>query len=70
MQIKAVEEELERARMKARLWQAAESELTWERRNDFDVESHEGEEEEEAPHPSLTNGRPTQSRQSATPTRA
>ena len=47
MEMKAAEEELEHARLKARLLRAAESELTWERRNDFreegvnEVETHE-----------------------------
>ena len=36
--VKSVEEELEHARLKARLWKAAESELAWERRNDFEEE--------------------------------
>ena len=35
MEMKAAEEELEHARLKARLLRAAESDLTWERRNDF-----------------------------------
>ena len=45
--MKSAEEELEHAQLKARLWKAAESELMWERRNDFreeganEVETHE-----------------------------
>ena len=46
MEMKAAEEELEHARLKARLLRAAESDLMWERRNDFreeganEVETH------------------------------
>ena len=47
MEMKAAEEELEHARLKARLLRTAESDLMWERRNDFreeganEVETHE-----------------------------
>ena len=51
MQLTAVEEELERARLKARLLREAESELTWERRHDFHDEAGE---ETELQHPATT----------------
>ena len=51
MQLTAVEEELERARLKARLLREAESELTWERRHDFHDEDGE---ETELQHPTMT----------------
>ena len=53
MQIQTAEEEVERARLKARLWKAAESELTWERREDFEGEDRA--EEEEPPHQATTS---------------
>ena len=41
---KALEDEVERAVVRARLWKAAENELEWERRHDFDDEAAMGEE--------------------------
>ena len=40
----ALEDEIERAVVRARLWKAAENELEWERRHDFDDEAAMGEE--------------------------
>ena len=48
-EVRAAEDELERLHLKARLWKAAESALTLERRNDFEDEDAE---EAEPPHDS------------------
>ena len=40
-EMRTAEEDLERARLNARLSRAAESELTWERRNDFQKDAVE-----------------------------
>ena len=50
---RALEEEVERAVVRARLWKAAENELEWERRHDFDDEAAMG---EESQHPGKSRG--------------
>ena len=62
-EMKTAEEELEEARLNARLLRAAESELAWERRNDF---QEDAEDVAELPQPTLRNAaQPAEERPSA-----